>query len=298
MSDAKAIQDNPTAGVSYALGAAIMLASMNMMAKILSAWFSPVEITFYRNVIALLLLVGGMAVFGRIALVNTGRPIAQFVRAVIGTIGMILAVQAFALLPLATATILIFTAPLFVVLLSYPVLKEPVGLPRICAVLAGFVGVALMVGLNTDLSMVGLITGLAAGLANAFVQLSLRWLGTTEDATTTTFYFLFYGLIGTGLAMPFIASPMPSEAHMLIPAIGVIGLISLLFKTQSYRLAPVSVISPVTYTILIWASLYDFLIWGRIVDVPTIIGGLIIITSNIYIVYRERQLKKKITVEV
>lgn len=288
------IPDNPPLGVAYALGAALMLASMSMISKLLSQWFDPVEITFYRNLVALILIVAGMVAFKKYHLFKTARPWAQLFRAVIGTVGMVLAVKAYAMLPLATATILIFTAPLFVVMLSYPLLKEPVGLPRVIAVLIGFVGVAVMVGLNTDLSMLGLIVGLLAGLFNAFVQICLRWIGGTEDATTTTFYMLLYGLIATGIAMPFIADPIPQQGPWLITALGTIGLASLLFKTQSYRLAPVSVISSITYTNLVWATLYDYLVWGTVIAPATLLGGFIIVTSNIFILYRERRLKKQI----
>ena len=284
--------DNPLLGVGFALCAAIMLSSMNMFAKLLSSIHDPIEITFWRNLIARALLLAGLVVFKKLHLLKTNRPWAQLWRSIVGTTGMIFSVWAASLMPLTTATAFIFTAPLFVILMSYPILKERVGIYRILAVILGVSGVLLIANPEGGISSLALTVGLLAGFFNGMVAIFLRWLGSTENTATTNFYFFLYGLIGTGIAMPFIYTPPIPETSLWIVAIGIVGLLSLLFKTQGFRLGPASLISPISYTMLVWASLYDYFIWNTLPTPSVLIGAFIIISSNIFILWREQKLKQ------
>ena len=126
---------------------------------------------------------------------------------------------------------------------------------------------------------------------NALVAICLRWLGNTEESFTTTFYFLLFGLLLTSLFMPFVGTLPEVNILHLIFAMGVVGVSSLLLKTQSFRLAPAALISPISYTILIWAMIFDWLIWDTIPTKNLILGAAIIICSNILILWREKSKK-------
>ena len=284
-------QDHPVKGICFALSAAAMLASMNMFAKLLGTIHDPVEITFYRNLVALVLLLIGLLSLRKIKLIKTKRPVAQFIRSFVGTVGMLFSMWAVVLLPLTTATALLFTAPLFVTLLSYPILKEHVGLLRFCAVLVGFSGVLLIARPESDISLFSLCVGLTAGFFNGMVAICLRWLGNTENTATTNFYFLFYGFIGTGLAMPFMGQLPTPETFPWVMGLGIVGLLSLLLKTQGFRLGPAALISPVSYTMMVWAIIYDYFIWDTIPPLPVMMGATIIIASNLFIIWRGKQEK-------
>jgi drug/metabolite transporter (DMT)-like permease len=287
-------KDHPIQGVAFALSAAIMLSTMNMFAKLLGEFYSPIEISFYRNIIAIVLLLGGLAVLGKLSLLKTKRPKAQFIRSIVGTIGMIFTMWTVTILPLTTATALIFTAPLFVVLMSYPLLKEPVGLMRLTAVAIGFLGVILIAQPENDVSLTDLMIGLIAGFLNGLVAICLRWLGNTESTATTNFYFLFYGLIGTSLAMPFIGEMPTVETSPWIVGVGIVGLLSLLLKTQGFRLGPAALISPISYTMMIWAITFDYFIWNTVPNIAVTTGATIIISSNIFILWRENRKIKNV----
>jgi len=223
--------------VACALGAAVLLSGMNVISKIMVEYLDPVEIAFWRNLLALVILLPVIMAVKRWDLLKTKRWKGQFFRAIIGTIGMVLAVWMFSLLSLAEGVAISFTAPLFVVLLSRPILKETVGLPRMTAAFIGFLGVLVIAQPwgNLTLNMLGVAVGLGFAMMNASVMLCLRWLGDTEHAVTTVFYFLFLGLIGTGVAMPFIATPIPLGDWWMIGVLGLVGLVSLILKTESYR---------------------------------------------------------------
>lgn len=279
--------NNTLLGICFALSAALMLSTMNVVAKLLGQYIGPIEITFYRNVVSIILLIGLIFIIKKIHLLKTKRIWAHIIRTAIGTTGMILIMWSFILMPLATATSLHFTAPLFVTLLSYPLLKEKVGLFRFIFVFIGFAGVLIIAQPENEISTLSLIVGLTAGFMNGLVAICLRWLGSTESTLTTNFYFLFIGLIGTSLFMPFIGSSPNIDIAPLVFLIGVVGLASLLLKTQSFRLAPAALISPISYTMMVWAILFDYFIWDSIPSTSLILGVSIIITSNLIITWRE-----------
>ncbi|PCI54948.1 MAG: hypothetical protein COB36_08840 [Alphaproteobacteria bacterium] len=190
-------------------------------------------------------------------------------------------------------------APLFVVLLSYPVLKEPVGAYRLGAVLIGFTGVIIMANPTAEtntLPMLGLIVGLSWGFFAGCVDTCLRWMGKTENATTTVFYFVLFGTITCGMHFPF-AEVKPDSfslnAFWIIAGLGTTGLLSLLAKTQSFRLAEASLIAPIMYSMIIWTMLFDYLFWDKMPSMNVVLGASIIISSNIFILYRETAIKKK-----
>lgn len=284
--------DHHLMGITYALGTACFLATMNLFAKLLGPEHGPIDITVWRNLIALVMLAGFLIlVKRRFDFYKTGRLKAHIIRATIGTVGMVFSIWTYLLLPLAEATALIFTAPLFVVLLSWPLLREKVGIWRIIAVLIGFSGVFVMAGPSGDISTKGLIVGLIAGLGNGAVAICLRWLGQTENTETTVFYFLFIGLIVTVPFMPWVGAMPAFDSSALLFGLGFFGLLSLLTKTYSFRLGAAALISMISFTQIVWAVLFDYLFWDKMPSLPVILGASIIIASNVLIVWREQARK-------
>ena len=284
-------------GIIFAVINAFMLAAMSLFAKLLATYFGPVEVTFFRNVFSLVALCAWFIFAGKLALLKTKRPYAHLFRGAIGTAGIVLGSWALSIMPLAETTVLLFTAPLFVVLLSYPVLKEPVGIYRLSAVFIGFMGVIVMINPANpldDLPLVGILIGLGWGFFAGCVDTCLRWMGKTENATTTVFYFVLFGTLVTGLHLPF-AEFKPNSfslsAFWIITGLGMTGLLSLLAKTQSYRLAEATIIAPIMYSMIIWTMIFDYLFWDRLPSINAILGSLIIISSNLFILYRETRKK-------
>lgn len=283
--------------VLCALGASALLSVMNVVSKILVEYLDPVEVTFWRNLISLGVLIPIILVMGKRHLFHTKRIKGQFFRAVIGTVGMVLAVWMFALLSLAEGVAISFTAPLFVVILSPFILGEKVGLPRFLAAFIGFCGVLIIAQPWSDMTMnmLGVLVGLSFALMNASVMLCLRWLGDTEHSVTTVFYFLLFGLVGTGLFMPSLATPISHADYWLIAILGIVGLGSLILKTESYRWGSAALVAPLSYSLLLWAIIFDWLIWDKSAGLNVVIGAAIIIGSNAFILWREHHLKKRLS---
>lgn len=294
-------KDSILTAIGFALINAFMLAAMSLAAKQLSAYFGPFEITFFRNAFSTIALIIWFYFANKTDFFKTDKPLMHLFRGTIGTIGIVLGAWALSMMPLAETTILLFTSPLFTVLLSYPLLGERVGPYRLSAVAAGFIGVIIMANpLNenlTQLPLLGIIVGLGWGFSSGMVDIWLRLMGKTENPNTTTFYFVLFGSIVTGMHWPF-ANVTPLSFSIsalgLIGILGITGLSSQLAKTYSYKLAEASLIAPIMYTMIVWAMLFDYIFWNKIPQMNVITGASLIIASNLFILYRERRKKSSI----
>lgn len=294
MQDAKP-KDHLWLAIGFASINAAMLAAMSMFAKLLSEYFGPVEVTFFRNAFSLVALFGWLFFARQLFVLKTDRPWAHVFRGIIGTIGIALGMWAVSMMPLAETTVLLFTSPLFTLILSVLFLKECIGPYRISAIILGFIGVTVMAnpfGGELQLPLLGLMVGLGWGFFSGAVDTTLRWMGATEKASTTTFYFMLFGTIACGLHWPFAEiqdNSFSMPALLIICGLGATGLISLLTKTQSFRLGEASVVAPVMYTMIVWAVLFDFVLWDKIPTWNVVAGAFIIISANFIILFREHQ---------
>jgi drug/metabolite transporter (DMT)-like permease len=183
---------NPGAikGVFLILLATLCIVLMNTCAKKGSSVYSPVEMVFFRGVVALGLLIPYMLATHPFSVFKTRRIGAHLYRSAVGNLGVGLVFWAYSLLPMANATALLFAAPLFVTALSPLLLKERVDRARWTAVAFGFGGILLIARPSMHiLADPASAVGLAAAFCMALVDMALRNLGRTENPLTTVFYF-------------------------------------------------------------------------------------------------------------
>jgi drug/metabolite transporter (DMT)-like permease len=276
-------------GILLILLATLCIVLMNACAKMSSSHHGPVEMVFYRGVVALGLLIPYMLATHPPTIFKTRRIGAHLYRATVGNIGVGLVFWAYSLLPMANATALLFASPLFVTTLSPLLLRERVGGMRWMAVAVGFGGVVLIARPSFDLLVdPASMVGLGAALCVALVDMALRNLGRTENPLTTVFYFL---LGGVALSAPYtlIYGSAPA-GHTLfwIVGIGIFTAVQQLAKTAAYRYAEASFLAPYTYTAIVWATLTGWLLWHEGVTMPVAIGTGVVVASNLFILRRRR----------
>ena len=286
------LPQNRLAGIACRMGATVSFATMAAMIKLgHEAGINLPELVFYRFALGLPPLLAWMAVTGNFGAWRTRRPLAHLARGGIGLTTMILAFSALAFLPLAEATTIGFAAPLFSVMLSALILREPVGRHRWSAVGLGFLGVIIvMQPSGSDLPPVGLALALAGALGVAAVTITIRQIGRTESTPTTVLWFTSLSMIASGLLLPFYGESHDSREWLVLAGLGLSGGIGQLFLTSSLRFAPVSVVAPFDYAQLIWVVLLGWLLWSTQPPATTWAGGAVIVASGLYTIYREHRL--------
>ena len=283
--------DRILAGVALRLGAIVCLATMAALIKLAEAGGAGLaETLFFRQLCAIPLVVGWLAMGPGLGAIRTARPWAHVTRSAVGLVGMIANFGAVLLLPLAEATTLQFTAPIFATVLGALVLKEPTGWHRWGAVLAGFVGVLIVAQPGSGhIPLLGAAVGLFAAFMIAAVAILLREIGKTESAGTTVFWFSVLSVPPLGIAYLFDMRMHDPATWAALIALGLVGGAGQLMLTAALRLAPVSVVVPMDYSSLIWATLYGWVLFGTLPTVFTWIGAPMIIGSGLYIVWREQR---------
>jgi drug/metabolite transporter (DMT)-like permease len=287
-------RDNNSLGMIAAIGAFFMFAVMNVFAKKLSAHHHVIEIAFYRNLIAslpMLFMIYGMG--RKDILTIRSKPKTIIIRSVIGTLSLIATFGAFSLLPMADATAFLFTASLIIPVFGYIFLKERVGPYRWGAVLIGFAGVLVMLKPTGDVNFTGVIVALSAALMHATLQTILRSLGKTESPESVTFHFVFIGTFIALIPLPFVFTmPTWNEAPLLL-GVGLSGVVAQMLLSIAYKNAQASIVTVFNYSGIIWATLFGWLFWNEFPTATILAGGLIVITSNVFIVYREQRLAQE-----
>lgn len=194
------------------------------------------------------------------------------------------------LLPLATVIAISFAAPLFMTLLSVPLLKERVGAHRWGALLAGFVGVSLIVGPQAMDGVLGLGAGLALGAAFFYAasMTCVRWLSPTEsDLSMMVWQNLIMGLAGA-VGLFFVPLEVTPGMWPIIALMAVLVLLGQRCTFRALRLAPVGVVAPFHYSELLWAALFGWVFWQEWPGPHVWWGALFVVGAGLYTLWRER----------
>ena len=282
--------DHIPKGIALRLIAIFALAGMMALVKLAEAGGATLaELLFFRQACALPVVMLWLANGPGLASVRTQRLGSHARRTAIGLCGMVGNFGAVILLPLAEATTLGFTVPIFATVLAAIVLREQVGRHRWAAVAAGFAGILIVAQPGSGhFGLTGALVGLAGAIFTALVSIELRQLSRTEDTGTIVFWFSLLSLAPLGVAYLFVIQPHPFWVWATMLAAGLTGGIGQLALTGALRFAPVSAVLPMDYSSLIWATLFGWLIFGVLPTPFTWIGAPVIIASGLYIVWRER----------
>jgi drug/metabolite transporter (DMT)-like permease len=287
-------QQSPVAGIILRLLAATCFAFMAACIKLGHRHgVSTAELGFYRFAFGLPPLILWIAWSRNWTVWRTERPLAHVWRATIGLSTMLLGFSALAYLPLAEATTIGFAAPLFAVMLSALVLKEPVGRHRWSAVAIGFAGVLIVMRPDgDDLPATGLALAVGAAFGAGIVTITIRQIGRTEGTQTTVLWFSGLATLALGTTLPFVGKLHDAETWAILFALGTAGGLGQLFLTSSLRYAPVPVVVPFDYAQLLWAVLLGWLLFADYSPASTWAGATVIVASGLYTLYHEHRLRQ------
>tara|TARA_B100000073_G_scaffold335718_1_gene329652 strand:- start:1859 stop:2773 length:915 start_codon:yes stop_codon:yes gene_type:complete len=294
MSISKPHNDKIFIGIAFCIVAHFLFFIMGLSAKYLSATHHVAEVAFYRNLIVFIPLLAFIILIPKNRhYIKTTQPKWVAFRAIVGGISLVVTYATLSLLPMSYATVLFFTSTLLTPVFAHFFLKEHVGWHRWAAVLFGMIGVYIIAQPSGAVNMLGMMLGLIAALLHASMFVTLRNLK-SQSPLTVTFYFMIGGTLIPGLAMPWIAAPIPLNELWVFLAVALSGGSAQLCLANAYKYAPASVVTPFAYSALIWSLLADYFYWHYTLDIHAVIGGTsLIITAQGYILYREYINKKK-----
>jgi drug/metabolite transporter (DMT)-like permease len=280
------------AGIFYMVASVFLSSVINALIKWEGARYPVGEVAFFRCAFSLLpclaLLVGSGAPR---RLLRTQRLRAHIGIGVLQFVSMMCLFLAFGRMPLADAVAITFSTPMFLTLLSIPMLGERVGRHRWAAVLLGFVGVLLMIraggALGGGLASMGALLALATAAISAHITILVRRMTLTDSSAALVIYQTLILTALTAALLPFDWQTPIWQDALLLAGTGFLAGIGQFWWTQAFRFAPAAVAAPFSYLAMVWSLALGYLVWG---DVPTsmlIAGAVVVVVSGLYILYRE-----------
>jgi drug/metabolite transporter (DMT)-like permease len=275
-------------GIVAVLVAMALFILSDTVVKLAGEMMPATEIMALRGVMAVLLM-GGVAVMtvarAKWHLVAQVRVV---VRAGLEAVVAVLFLVALPQLPLADITAIQQVTPIVLTVLSAVVLKETVGWRRWLAVMAGFVGVVLVIQPTAEGINLFALSALACAALVAVRDIITRGLDpgipTALVTFTTTLSVCLAGFAGSPLETWQMPTPV---GFTLLAASAVLVSLANIFIIRAFREAEVSVVAPFRYAGVFWAIVLGFAIWGHIPNGLAIAGTLILVASGLYIMHRE-----------
>lgn len=259
---------------------AVLFATMGVFIRLASTTVSNEIVVFARNLVGCCLLLPVMLRPGGAGL-RTAVFHRHLWRALTGLTAMYGFFYAIAKLPLSSAMVFTYSSPVFIPLVAWLFLKEPMTVRSWAAALVGLVGVLLVCkpddGLLNHFALIGLGSSVLA--ATAFV--TVRALGATEPATRVVFYFATLSTLVSALPLLWAGRALTVPELGLLFAVGLLATLSQLALTRAYALAPANRIGPVTYLAIVVAGLYAWALWGETPDLWAVAGTVLIIAASL-----------------
>ena len=273
-------------GISITIIGGLCFAIQDAGIKWLTAEVAVLQVLFLRSLFGLVFLGASTFVSGEKISLRVGRPWLMAARTGINILGWVFFFYGLKPLPLATAVALFFSFPLFLAIISVPLLGESVGIRRILAIVVGFVGVLFITNPSSGISVPVLLM-LGAALTWALVAGMTRILGEKENTSTMLFYTLIGFVFILLVPQYWIWNTLDLDDYLLVTAVALFGVIAQFSVTKAYAIASPSLIAPFEYTALIWSAAIGYLVWGDIPDIYAVTGAVLIIGSGVYIIHRE-----------
>jgi len=280
-------QERIPIAILFMIASGLVFTCSSAASKWLIATYPIGEVLFTRTLVALVTLAIFILPTIGFSVYRTSRLGAHAMRACSQAASQSMLLVAFSLMPLAGATAIMFSSPIFATLASAFFLHEQVGRTRWSVLFVGFLGVLVIASPGADSFQVGALFALGNAVLFGTVVAGVRGMTTTESTNTLIMYQLTLLTAAYALTLPF-GFIIPNGFDALIMVISGLGNGAAQYLwTRAIHLAPTSAVVPFQYLQLVWALLLGFAVWG---DVPTaglLIGSAIVIASGLFLFWRE-----------
>lgn len=267
------------AGILWILGASAGFAAMGALVKLARVELSAAQVVFWRSVV--ITLIAHRMVRSQGTSLRPGAPMRMALRCVFGTLAMYCFFASLAWLPLGTATALLYTSPIFTVVLAGPMLGERRGWRALALVAVAFGGVLLILKPSLDADLFAMGVALLGGGLAGWVYVIVRQLRTTDPPSRIVWWFAASAAAVTG---PFaLAEGLPTapETWALVFGVGITAAIGQLGMTQAYRVEKASVIGPFSYATVVLSMFMGIGVFGEWPDRWSWLGTAIFVVAGV-----------------
>lgn len=247
------------------------------------------QVVGLRQAATLLVLIPYVMFFSRWSLLRVVDLRGQLTRGTMFIIGSVLIVWSLAVLPLATAITMLYLSPIFMVILSVPLLGERISSHRWIAVIGGFAGVLIIMRPGAAAFQWALLLPLLAAMVNALRDVITRRLARTETSISILFWSNIILMAGGFATLPMGWAPVSAHDAFWFVAAGIFNGTAHFCIIEALRTGEASALAPIRYTALLWAALLGFLVWGEIPELWLLAGAAVIVGSSLYMIRAERR---------
>lgn len=268
------------------LTSALLFAGVGALVKAASADLPTEVVVFFRNAAGMAFLLPWLMIRQRGLSLKTRCPHLHLLRAASGLGAMYCFFIALKLLRLADAMLLCYTLPIFIPIIEWLWLKEPVSGQTKAAVIVGFVGIALVLKPGFGLFQAAGLVGLASGLLAALAIVGIRRMTATEPVVRVVFYFTLFGCVVSAIPLAWAWQSPQGPMLWLLCAMGVLAIMAQMCLTKGYSLAPAGQVGPFNYGNVVFAAIIGWIFWGESLDGLTLAGAVLTCSAGIIATYR------------
>jgi|TARA_X000000950_G_scaffold273504_1_gene357372 drug/metabolite transporter (DMT)-like permease len=266
--------------------AMLMFTVMGICIRLSSAFVPVLEIVFFRNALALLILAPILIRSGA-ASIRMNRPKLFFGRAVINFIGMLSGFTAVTLIPLADMTALTFTSPIFVTIGAALFLGEVIRMRRMAAIVVGFIGALIILRPGLVEVSTGAMLALVSSLTIAIASLIVKKMTETESASSIVFWMVMMQAPIALVPTLFVWQWPTAEAWIYLWGMALSGTAAHVLLTRAIGMVEITSLQPLEFAKLPFAVVLAWMVFGEWPDIWIWLGGAIIFASTAYITRRE-----------
>jgi len=290
------VQSDLLRGILFMVAASCVLGTMNAMVKYLGSHYPIPMVMWARTTGHLLFVILLFAPQFGWGLARSARPVTQYARSALNLASIACFFTGVALIPLANASAITFTAPFIVTALSVPLLGEKVGPRRWAAVVVGFIGATIIIRPGSDVFQIESILIVASAGLNAMYQILTRKVAGVDRPETSVYFSAVLGAVVMTVLLPFFwQAPRAVVDVVLFLSTGVLGGVGHYLVARAFAGGPAALISPFSYSNLLIAVTLGYVVFGHFPDLWTWVGAVVIVASGLYIAYRETVRRSGIT---
>lgn len=283
----RAIAQNTGLGIVFMLVGVAMFGTGEAVVKTLAQRYDVIQVVWARYTFHGLLFLAIFARSGIVSQIRTRRPMLQLGRSILLLTATLLFFTALRFLQLADAVAINFVAPLLVTVFSVPFLGEKVGVRRWSAIGVGFLGALIIIRPGMGAMHWAAVLPLGTALCYSLYQIMTRIASRTDDARTNLFWTSAVAILVMSVAAPFVWITPNAFDWALMVSTGLLFGLGHYLIIRGLEITPASVLSPFSYTQIVWVTIMGYLVFDHLPDRFTVAGATLVIASGLYVWWRE-----------